>query len=321
MSQDKPRDMAASVKARLLQISRTRREEFQSVLSRYAIERLLYRLSCSEYRPRFILKGANVFALWEGFAHRTTRDVDFLGFGVPEIQTTVQAFQAICRQSVQDDGLVFEADSAAGGPIREEEKYKGVRVTLRAMLGKAVIPVQIDVGFGDVVTPGAMEAELPTLLDAPKLRLLTYPRETVVAEKCEALVDLGLGNTRLKDFYDLWHLATRFDFDGSLLCQALSATFERRGTKVFSLPPTGLSADFYEDANRQKQWVAFWQKSGLPLSEAVSLEECLVLLQVFLLPLCMLFSNKAAMKPSGNTIYGDGCLDSREMFQEEWVTP
>lgn len=284
MRHGKTRDMAASVKARLLQIGRVRREEFQNVLTRYAIERLLYRLSCSEYRSRFVLKGANVFALWEGTAHRPTRDVDLLGYGDPEIQTMVQAFQAICQQLVEDDGLLFEPSSVAGAPIREGEKYAGVRVTLGAMLGKAVIPVQIDVGFGDVVTPEATEADLPTLLDFPKARLLTYPRETVVAEKCEALVDLGLGNTRLKDFYDLWHLATHFDFDGPLLCRALSATFKRRGTAIPILLPNGLSVGFYGDVNKQKQWTAFWQKSGLSQSDAVSLEGCVALLRAFLLP-------------------------------------
>lgn len=284
MRRDRPRNMAASVKDRLLQISRLRREEFQSVLTRYAIERLLYRLSRSDYRSRFVLKGANVFVLWLGAAHRPTRDVDFLGFGNPEIPPTVEIFQALCRQEVEDDGLVFEPETVEGGLIREEEKYTGVRITLRAMLGKAVIPVQIDIGFGDVVTPTAQEAELPTLLDSPKACLLTYPRETVIAEKCEAMVDLGLGNSRLKDFYDLWHLATHFDFEGPVLGQALAATFERRETVIPFDVPVALTAEFYEDASRQRQWTAFWTRSDLPSSNVISLEECAGLLRAFLLP-------------------------------------
>ena len=153
------------------------------------------------------------------------------------------------------------------------------------MLGKATIPMQIDIGFGDAVTPAAQEAEMPTLLDFPKARLLTYPRETVIAEKCEALVDLGLANTRMKDFYDLWHLATHFDFEASMLCEAIAATFERRGTSISALPPSALTAAFYQGISRQRQWCAFTAKSGLPPSGEISLEECVKLLQAFLLPL------------------------------------
>lgn len=278
-----PRNMAASVKDRLLQIARARREEFQSILTRYAIERFLYRLSQSPHRQNFVLKGANVFTLWLGAAHRPTRDLDFLAFGSDAAAPMVNVFQSICRQAVEDDGLVFEPETVAGMALREQEKYAGLRLTLRASLGKAVIPLQIDIGFGDVVTPAAQEAELPTMLTAPSARLLVYPRETVVAEKCEAMVDLGLGNSRLKDFYDLWHLATHFDFEGLLLCRAIAATFQRRGTTLSALPPA-LTADFYEDASRRRQWASFWEKIGLPSGEFVSLDQCIHLLNSFLLP-------------------------------------
>ena len=284
MSRSQPRNLEASIKGRLLGMARTQKEELQDLLTRYAGERFLYRLSVSPYRGIFVLKGASLFALWLGAPHRRTRDLDLLGSGVQEVKTMTETFQAICRQLVEEDGLVFDADTVQIATARENEKYAGLRVTFRASLGTAVIPVQVDIGFGDAITPEAQEAEMPTLLEMPAARLLTYPRETVVAEKCEALIDLGLGNSRLKDFYDLRHLATHFDFDGPLLRQALAATFTRRGTAIPPLPPPALTADFYADAARSRQWRAFWEKSGLSLEGFVSLEECADGLCLFLLP-------------------------------------
>ena len=298
MRQDTPRNVAASVKDRLLQIARTQQEELQSLLTRYAIERFLYRLSQTEHRQHFILKGANVFALWLGATHRPTRDVDFLGYGSDEVESIVEAFQAVCCQPVEEDGLVFDAEIVKGAAIRENAPYAGIRITLRGTLGKATIPMQIDIGFGDVVTPAAQEAELPTLLDGPPARLLTYPRETVIAEKCEAMVDLGLGNTRMKDFYDLWFLATHFDFEGPLLCQAIAATFRRRGTIVPPLPPLALTAAFYEDASRQRQWKSFQVRSGVPTQADLSLEECVAVLRAFLLPLFQAVQDQVSLSRS-----------------------
>lgn len=144
--------------------------------------------------------------------------------------------------------------------------------------------MQVDIGFGDVITPSASEVEMPSLLDAPRACLLSYPRETVIAEKCEAVIDLGLGNSRLKDFYDLRYLAMHFDFEGAMLRNALAATCEQRGTKVLSLPPPALTAVFYKDVNRARQWRAFWEKSSLGADPFVSLQECAALLRLFLLP-------------------------------------
>jgi hypothetical protein len=282
VSKRPPENLSASVKGRLLRIARERREEFQSTLTRYAAERFLYRLSESPHRQRFVVKGASLFALWLGAPHRPTRDLDLLGFGGQERGPMADVFRAICRQSVADDGLVFDAASVQVAAAREDEKYAGLRVTFRASLGKAVIPMQVDIGFGDAITPGAREAQMPTLLDDPAPRLLTYPRETVVAEKCEAMIGLGLGNSRLKDFYDLWHLATRFDFDGPLLGRAIAATLGRRGTALPALPPAALTAAFFEDAARSRQWSAFLARSGLGAD--VSLAACVLVLRDFLLP-------------------------------------
>ncbi len=284
MSQKQPRNLEASVKSRLLAIARERREEFQSVLTRYANERFLYRLSVSPYRQSFVVKGASLFALWLGSPHRPTRDLDLLGFGSQESASVVEIFQALCRQPVEADGLTFDADTVSAAPAREDDKYAGLRVVFQALLGSAKILMQVDIGFGDAITPSSVEVEMPSLLDAPAAHLLVYPRETVVAEKCEALIDLGLGNSRLKDFYDLRHLAAHFDFEGALLCRALTATLERRGTSILTLPPPALTADFSGDADRARQWRAFYGKISSSSEAFVPLEDCIHDLLIFLMP-------------------------------------
>ena len=294
MNRKPPRNLEASVKDRLLAIARERREEFQSVLIRYAGERFLYRLSVSSYRESFVVKGASLFALWLGSPHRPTRDLDLLGFGSQEPASIVEIFQALCRQPVEVDGLTFDAESVLVSTAREDEKYAGLRVVLQARLGTAKISMQVDIGFGDTVTPFAVEAEMPSLLNAPTAFLLVYPRETVVAEKCETLIDLGLGNSRLKDFYDLRHLAAHFDFEGALLCRALTATLERRGTHIPALPPPALTAEFYSDSGRARQWRAFSGKLGSSSEALVSLEDCIYDLLVFLMPPLQAVRDQAA---------------------------
>jgi hypothetical protein len=211
---NKPVNLQASVAARLRNIARDKKSTFELVLRRYAIERLLYRLSVSPYRDRFVLKGAMLFAAWAGDPFRSTRDVDLLGFGESAVPAVAETFRAICRQAVDDDALLFDGDKLQAGPIRDAQEYPGVRVRLTAFLGKVRIPVQIDVGFGDVITPAAVDIEFPPLLETAAPRLKAYPKETVVAEKFEAIVDLGEANSRMKDYYDLVALSRLFGFDG-----------------------------------------------------------------------------------------------------------
>ncbi|MFN3652333.1 MAG: nucleotidyl transferase AbiEii/AbiGii toxin family protein [Armatimonadota bacterium] len=285
MTQKKPRDVSASVRARLLNAARERGEENQYVLMRYAAERLLYRLSLTPYRERFILKGAKLFEIWTGESHRPTRDVDFLGFGSPVVAELVTVFQEICRQEVpEDDGISFDPASVRGAPARQDQEYQGAAIVLQANLGNAVIPVQIDFGFGDAITPAAEEVELPTLLPLPPPRLRTYPRETVIAEKLQAMVMLGIANSRMKDYYDLWFLAQEFSFDGLLLQKAVVATFQRRNTEIPSQLPTGLSREFYDSSDKQAQWRAFVRRSRLA-GEGAELSTVTALLTRFLWPL------------------------------------
>jgi hypothetical protein len=250
-----PRNMGASVRARLLDRARVERADFQILLTRYALERLLYRLSLSVHRDRFILKGAMLFVTWVKDQFRPTRDLDLLGYGENSPAAIAGIFRVICEQPVDDDGVVFDVDALEAALIREEMEYGGVRVRTNATIAGAHIPIQIDVGFGDVVTPGPVEIEYPSLLGAPTASLRAYPVDTVVAEKFEALVRLGIANSRLKDFYDLWQIAQTFELDRSLLTAALRHTFGRRGTALPSETPTGLSEAYAETWDRQ--WRAF----------------------------------------------------------------
>ncbi len=257
-----PKDVGASVRARLLHLARERGDDFQLLLTRYANERLLYRLTRSRHHGSFILKGATLFTLWTGHPHRATRDVDLLGVGDPSEDRIRNIFAELIALEVGDDGVVFDAGSLAVGPIREDQEYGGVRVEMFARVTAARVRLQIDVGFGDAITPEPVQMDLPVLLDFPTPHLLVYPRETVVAEKLDAIVQLGTTNSRMKDFYDLGVLARRFEFDGALLVRAIRATFGRRKTPLPVDLPTGLTSAFAADPGKAMQWTAFVRKSG-----------------------------------------------------------
>jgi hypothetical protein len=265
-----------------MHLARQQKEDFQFVLTRYALERLLYRLSRSPHRDAFVLKGAMLFALWGGPRHRPTKDLDLLGRGDNSVERCAQLFRDVCNQAVEEDGLTLLTETVQGERIREDEEYEGVRITFEARLGNARIPIQIDTGFGDVITPGADAVVYPTLLDFPAPDLPAYPRETVVAEKFQAMVHLGMTNSRMKDFFDLMVLARRFAFDGPLLCRAIRATFERRRTALPSALPTALTAEFYSDGGKQKQWQAFLRKFSL--DAGADLEGATAVLRDFLMP-------------------------------------
>ncbi|MCM3900752.1 MAG: nucleotidyl transferase AbiEii/AbiGii toxin family protein [Pyrinomonadaceae bacterium] len=283
MTRAEVKSLAASVRQRLANLAQAQKEDFQQLLSRYARERLLYRLSISEYQERFILKGALLFSYWTGAPHRPTRDMDFLGYGAPEIELLEQVIRDLCQIEVEPDGLAFLVDSVRGERIKDDEEYEGVRLHVTALLEKARITLQIDIGFGDRVVPGPEEIDFPTLLDFPAPHLRGYTRESVVAEKFEAMVKLGMLNSRMKDFFDLWTLSRGFSFDGPTLSNAVKATFETRGTPVPADAPLALTPEFYDDQQKNTQWKAFLNKSRLDVN-AKSLSEIAAALREFLVP-------------------------------------
>ena len=254
------RDVGASVRARLLERARREQSDFQLLLTRYVLERLLYRLSVSKYRERFILKGALLLSVWAGDRFRLTRDLDLLGYGDNSPEELADVFRTICAEPVIDDGVIFEVDELEAMLIREEAEYGGVRVRTTAALAVARIPVQVDIGSGDAITPAPVEIEYPVLLPFPAPHLRAYPVETIVAEKLEALVVLGMANSRMKDYYDLFLISHRFTLGQQSLAEAVRRTFERRGTAIPEGTPVGLRDEFA--AAWQARWRAFLQREN-----------------------------------------------------------
>jgi predicted nucleotidyltransferase component of viral defense system len=258
MKRKTPVNVPASVRARLLKVSKERREDFTLTLMNYAAERFLYRLSRSSYREQFVLKGAVLFAIRIGEPYRPTKDLDLLGMGEATEAAIDTAVREIAATKVEDDGLVFDVGTLEVRSIREDNRYGGLRAVVQVRLAEARIHVQIDVGFGDAITPGATDLEFPTLLDEmPSPIVLAYPTETIVAEKTEAMVDLGISNSRMKDFTDIAMAARRVTFDGGVLVAALQATFRRRSTPLPDADMVGLSDRFVQDGSAQANWKAF----------------------------------------------------------------
>jgi len=277
------KNVAASVQARLRNVARETGTDFQILLSRYVLERLLYRLSVSSHRDRFILKGALLLPLWLDDPFRPTRDLDLLGFGDSRPAELADVFRDIMSVEVLDDGVVFDTGRIQAAAIRDQADYDGVRVRTEARIGNARIPVQVDVGFGDAVVPPATEVEYPVLLGAPAPRIHVYPRETVVAEKFEAIVSLGGDNSRMKDFYDLWAMSEQFGFDGAALAESIRATFARRGTDIPNDVPSGLREEFASSPEKEAQWRAFTQRGRLG-AQSGTFPEVISRLRNFLMP-------------------------------------
>lgn len=266
------KDLATSVRARLLNTAKAQGADFNQILVRFALERILYRLSQSAYADHFLLKGALLFALWYDMPHRSTRDADLLGFGASDLESIAQTFHDIASIEVAD-GIVFDPASVSVEEIRKDAGYAGARVLITAEIAKARCKTQIDIGFGDAVTPGPVHAAYPVLIDdlpAPQLR--TYPVYTVIAEKLHAIALLGMTNSRLKDYLDIWVLLDREVLNANTLARAIAATFIRRGMPLPAVLPVGLTDEFSTDTSRQAMWQAFLKKNEIvmtPLPEVV----------------------------------------------------
>lgn len=259
-----PKDLGASVQARLRNVARERGHDMQLVLTQFALERLLHRVAASPHRDEFLLKGALLFVVWTGLPHRPTRDLDLLGSGSPDQDRLAVIFRSLCSIDVAPDGVTFDPASITVSRIREDQTYEGLRVVLRATIGTARLDVQVDIGFGDAVHPAPENVVVPTLLDHPAPMLRAYPRATVIAEKFEAMVSLGMLNSRMKDFFDVHYLARTFEFDRRELATAILATFERRATALPDAPPKALRAEFAQSPDKQVQWRAFLRRTRLP---------------------------------------------------------
>jgi len=255
-------NIAASVHQRLLNLSRSQNRRFNEVLQRYALERWLYRLSESRHTNRFVLKGGLLLSTWDLPVYRPTRDIDLLASATNDLDGIREIIGEICVVGVEPDGLAFDQSTVTTEPIAEDADYEGVRATFTGALGNARVAMQIDLGFSDVVTPGPIELTYPTILELPAPRLRAYNRETTIAEKFEAMVKLGELNSRMKDFFDIWALATNHAFNSGTLSEAIARTFDQRGT--------GLDADavcftevFGNSEDKQIQWQAFLKRTQL----------------------------------------------------------
>ena len=266
------RNIGASVRGRLQNLSRETGQSFELILTRYALERLLYRMSVSAHAERFVLKGAMLLTSWFTDPHRATRDLDLLGFGDPNPDALLDVFREIFAVDVAD-GVEFDMDALRIDQIREDVEYGGLRLRTTASISGARIAVMVDVGFGDALEPGAELIDYPTMLDLPTPRMRAYARETVIAEKFQAMVVLGRANSRMKDFYDVLLLSQAFTFDDDRLARAIAATFARRGTEIPTRLPDALTIAFATDEQKQRQWRAFVDNVALDpgtLSEVIA---------------------------------------------------
>ncbi len=263
MTREKPRNVGASVRARLLNRSRQTGEDFQFLLERYAAERFLYRLGESPHRNRYILKGAMLLVHWGEAVYRPTRDLDFTGYGSSLFGDVKSSIQEICQTPVDEDGVAFDFNNIEIETIRDQDMYDSLRVRFNATLDNARVNMQIDIGFGNAVEPPPKDTLYKTLLDNPSPDIRVYPREAVVAEKLHAMVVLGERNSRNKDFYDLYTLVKQFSFEGDQLVRAMRATFDRRRTSFSQTLPVAMTPRFYADAEHAGQWRTYVERNAL----------------------------------------------------------
>jgi hypothetical protein len=285
MTRPPPRNVAASIRDRLRNHARATGQDFQRVLTRYGIERFLYRLAKSRIRERFVLKGAMLLATWADTPFRATGDLDLLGFGDPGVETARSAFAHLCGlQTDVDDGLVFVQETIMVERTREDEEYKGLHVRLDARLDTTVIAILIDIGFGDVIHPAAIEVDYPRLLtDLPAANIRAYPAATVIAEKFDTMVRFGDFASRLKDHFDIWAISRTFDFDTAALAAAIGLTLANRERELPEEWPASLTDEFAVDPATARQWGAFLRRTA-PALTPPPFPELVIELRTFLDP-------------------------------------
>jgi len=257
------KNIEASVKAQLQNKAKETNRPFSEVLQYFGMERFLYRVSQSKYADKFILKGALMFIVWHVPERRTTLDIDFLAQYDNQVASIEKMIKDVCKIDVVSDGLIFDPKNVKGQRIKEDADYEGIRVKFLGLLERSRIPMQIDMGFGDSIYPKPKIIEYPVILDFPKPKLKGYPAESVVSEKFEAMVKLGILNSRMKDFYDIWLVMRQFDFDGVQLLEALKRTFKNRKTSLPQRSPLFAEEIYDEKSDRQTLWKAFLKKGDV----------------------------------------------------------
>lgn len=300
MSRKQPQDIAASIRQKLYNRAKETNRPFHEVLQYFCMERFLYRLSRSAYRDRFIVKGALMLSTWLAVESRPTMDIDFLGRIGNSVEGIEGVIREICGQEAEPDGVVFDISTIKGERIKEDADYEGVRTRFAAYLGHARVVIQIDIGFGDIIVPGPVEMEYPVILNLPKPHLKGYTRESAIAEKFQAMVALGIVNSRMKDFFDVWLLSRQFDFDGGTLSEAIRETFEHRGTAIQD-EPVALTETFSMNSGKQTQWRAFIRKGRFG-NVPHDLDEVVSGIASFLLPIV-------------------GALSTGGTFDKKWKAP
>jgi len=300
MTNRRYKNIAASVRQRLLNNARETNRPFAEVLQYFAMERFLYRLTKSPYSENLILKGALMLIAWEAPLTRPTMDIDMLGRIENDVDNIVSIIQEICLKEVEPDGIIFDTDSVAGERIREDADYEGIRVRFKGSLDTAQFTMQLDIGFGDVVVPSVEATNYPTILDLPVPHLQGYSKESMIAEKFEAMIKLGVLNSRMKDFFDIWLLSRQFDFDGTTLAKAIAKTFSTRGTDL-QPDPTAFGDTFAKDATKDSQWRGFIRKNRME-NTPHDFEEIVNAVSAFLKPIA-------------------DCLSKSKDFTDKWNPP
>lgn len=262
MKESRRRDFSASVRARLLNIARTSGQDFQTLVRRYAVERFLARMACSPHRGQFTLKGAMLYTVWGLDRQRITMDLDLLGSGNPDPARLQETIKGICEHRIERDGLRFDTETIRAAPIREDAVYAGIRVVLQVYLVNMPIRLQIDVGYGDIVIPEPAWRCFPALLAESGPSILVYSPETVIAEKFNVIVELGMANSRMKDYYDLWMIGHSFTIEYGVLRKAVRSTFLRRKTPLPLSEPLGLGEEFIRDERKLLQWQGFLRRQA-----------------------------------------------------------
>jgi len=251
-----------SIRARLMNIARVEGIDFDALLLRYFQERFLYRLAISEFSEHLVLKGGLLLICLKMPVSRPTKDIDFLAEQIKNEPAEIERIFRNIAEISCDDGVRFIPSSITSERIKEDADYEGIRLKIDAALGQARKRLQMDIGFGDIIVPKANLMEFPTLLEDKPPKLKAYSTESIISEKFEAMVKLAMANSRMKDFYDVYGLSLKYNFQGSKLKKAIESTFQRRKTPLPGNPLV-FCPEFHEDKERQRQWIAFLRKSRL----------------------------------------------------------